>query len=217
VRRESPNRSAQEVRSELGVAENEKLLLVTTGGGEDGFHILSASVDALKRLSRRRRIKSVIVGGPELSQRSVRQIRIASESCPGVRVFDFLDDMISYMNAADVVVSMAGYNTVCELLTLGKKSVLVPRVTPVEEQKIRAERLARVPFLRTILPNELSATRLAQAIEEQLQAAEPGICPASVDMGALQRITEMLARNNWGTDTAGFELPAATRPEVVSQ
>ena len=43
---------------------------------------------------------------------------------------------------ADMVVSMAGYNTVCELLSFGRNAILVPRAEPVKEQLIRARLLA---------------------------------------------------------------------------
>ena len=217
VGRNAPARSRQEIRKELGVAEDEDLLLVTAGGGEDGFHILSASIKAVKEVSRKRRIQCLIVGGPELPPQRAKQIRAEAQLCQSVRVVDFVGDMVSYMNAADAVISMAGYNTICELLTLGKRSIVVPRVTPVQEQKIRAERLASVPFFRTIPPDELTAARLANAITEQLQAASTWTSSASfVDLGALQRITAMLTVCDSRIPLPGLELPHAPMTEAVS-
>ncbi len=60
--------------------------------------------------------------------------------------------MMSLMAAADVVVAMGGYNTVCELLTLRKRAVLVPRVQPGVEQCVRAERMAAMGLLRMVHP-----------------------------------------------------------------
>jgi predicted glycosyltransferase len=103
---------------------------------------------------------------------------------------------MSYMNAADIVVSMAGYNTICELLTLRKRSIVVPRVRPVEEQKIRAERLAGFRAFRTILPDEITPRILESAIEEELQLAQSRVpVPTCIDLGALPRITAMLQRD----------------------
>ena len=193
VAREAPARSRQEMRKELGVAEEEDLVLVTTGGGEDGFHILSASMKAIREVSRERRVKAWVVAGPELAPEQVKHIRAAAQSCAGVRVVEFVDDMMSYMNAADTVISMAGYNTICELLTLSKRSILVPRVRPVEEQRIRADRMANVPFFRTILPDALTPHLLARTMTEQLQAARSGLqMVGSIDMDALPRISAML-------------------------
>ena len=47
----------------------------------------------------------------------------AAQALPNASVQDFCDDMMSLMAAADVVVAMGGYNTVCELLTLRKRAL----------------------------------------------------------------------------------------------
>jgi predicted glycosyltransferase len=116
------------------------------------------------------------------------------------------------MNAADTVISMAGYNTVCELLTLGKRSILVPRVKPVEEQKIRAERMANFGAFRTILPDALTPDVLENAIAEQLQAARNN-APLStyIDLGALPYITTMLMA---GAPSSACRFGAAATPLV---
>jgi predicted glycosyltransferase len=43
------------------------------------------------------------------------------------------------IGAADLVVTMGGYNTVCELLSQKKVSLIVPREKPRREQLIRAQ------------------------------------------------------------------------------
>ncbi len=193
VAREAPARSREEIRRELGIAEDEKLVLVTTGGGEDGFHISCAAIEALKGLPVKARVKSLIVAGPELAPQRRQEIHAAARSCPGIKVVDFLSDMISYMNAADTVISMAGYNSICELLTLGKRAIIVPRVAPVEEQKMRAERMAGLDIFRVILPEDLTPAVLSGALIEQFARSQGDErhC-VGVDMGALPRISEIL-------------------------
>src|SRR5215469_2758977 len=75
VAREAPRRTRYDVRQHLGVAEDEEMVLVTTGGGEDGFHILSASLEALKQISQTRRVQALVVAGPELAPERAKQIR----------------------------------------------------------------------------------------------------------------------------------------------
>jgi len=41
VSRQHPTRSRSEIRKELSVAEDESLVLVTAGGGQDGYDLLS--------------------------------------------------------------------------------------------------------------------------------------------------------------------------------
>ena len=193
IAREAPSRSRDDIRRHLGVAEDENFVLITTGGGEDGFHVLSTSIEAMKTIPQTYRAKALVVAGPELAPRQATEIRTAAQSCSGVQVVEFIDDMMSYMNAADTIVSMGGYNTICELLTLGKRAIVVPRVTPVQEQKIRAERMAMLSIFRTILPDVLTPAFLGNAIVEQLGGPLGGVYPcAGLDLGALPRICAML-------------------------
>jgi predicted glycosyltransferase len=195
VQRQLPGRSRSEIRKQLGVREEENLVFVTAGGGEDGYELFSASVVATRRLAQRLPLKTLLVTGPELGAERTQAIHKATQSWDGLQVIEFTDDPMSYMNAADVVISMAGYNTICELLTLKKRSIVVPRVRPVEEQRIRAERLADFRVFRTILPDELTPRSLESAIEEELQLAQSKVpVSACIDLGALPRITEILQR-----------------------
>ncbi len=210
VQRQLPGRSRSEIRRELGVEEEESLVFVTAGGGEDGYELFSASLAATSSLARRLPLKTLLVTGPELGPERTQEFSSAAQSSDHLQVIEFTDDLMSYMNAADIVISMGGYNTICELLTLEKRSIVVPRVRPVEEQKIRAERLAGFRAFRTILPDELTPRILEDAIEEELQLAQStGPLSTRVDLGALPRITAMLQKEVSSTVSV-FE-PAAIR------
>lgn len=193
IQRELPGRSRVAIRKELGVDDTEGLVLVTTGGGEDGYEVLAASLTAASNLAKRRPVKTLLVTGPELRPAQSRSIQMAARSRAGLQVIEFTDNLMSYMHAADVVISMAGYNTICELLTLGKRCIVVPRVRPVEEQKIRAQRLGELSTFRIILPDELTPQLLESALEEELQPAGSEVpMSAPIDLGALPRITALL-------------------------
>jgi predicted glycosyltransferase len=63
---------------------------------------------------------------------------------------------------------MGGYNTVCEILALQKKAVLVPRVEPRLEQWIRCSRLDEMGLARTLHPSVATPQALWQAIDAAL-------------------------------------------------
>jgi predicted glycosyltransferase len=215
VQRQISGRSRSEIRQELGVEAEERLVFVTAGGGEDGYELFSASLAATHSLGQRLPVKTLLVTGPELGTEQTQAIRRAAQSRDDLQVIEFTDDPMSYMNAADVVISMAGYNTICELLTLGKRAIVVPRVRPIEEQKIRAERLAGFRAFRTILPDELTPRILEKAIGEELQLAQTTVPAATyIDLGALPRITAILQREA-STTVCGFE-PAAIREMLAA-
>src|SRR5205807_9716459 len=46
------------------------------------------------------------------------------------RVLVHVEDHLSHMNAADLVVTMAGYNSLYQLLRLRKKGLVIPRSGP---------------------------------------------------------------------------------------
>ena len=171
IQRDRGSRNCFEVRQELGIEPEEKLILVTPGGGEDGFKIIAAYVAAQERLQARYRIQSLVLCGPEMPEvhRETLRRRIGGNS--RIRFSDFTNNLMEYMNAADVVVSMGGYNTVCELLSLNKRAIVVPRVQPVQEQLIRVQRMGRLGLFKTIHPDRLVPEVLADLLAKELECA----------------------------------------------
>jgi predicted glycosyltransferase len=179
-----------QVRRSLGVASGEPLLLVTPGGGQDGYDLINACIEGLVALPASQRPRTHIVCGPEMDEAKRAAIAKATLALPNVSVQDFSDDMMSLMAAADVVLSMGGYNTICELLTLHRRAVVVPRVRPVQEQGIRAARMAARGLLSTLHPDELTPGTLWQALRAELAAvARRAPLPRLDSMHGLQRVT----------------------------
>ena len=191
LRRER-GRQVREHRSRFA-PEGERMVLVTPGGGEDGHRLVSTYVDALPAIGAGQRVRSVVVCGPEMSpaQRSATMDSVAQRT--DVSVIEFCDDMMGLMEASDLVVAMGGYNTVCELLTLRKRAILVPRVTPVQEQWIRAQRLARLGLMRAIHPEQLTAHALAETVREEIDCVN--VRPRAMyqlDLDGLERVRESI-------------------------
>ena len=69
--------------------------------------------------------------------------------------------------------AVPGYNTVMEVLSLRKPSVVVPFAQGGEtEQTVRAERLAAAGCLEMVAESELAPERLARAIERAASVTE---------------------------------------------
>ena len=114
-------------------------LLATVGGGVDGYPLLSRFVEALRL--RPLPLPAVVVTGPLMPAGRARPLRERAAGLD-VRVEQFREDMDSVIVGARAVVSMAGYNTVSELLIAGKPGLIVPGLRPTQEQMMRAEMLA---------------------------------------------------------------------------
>ena len=106
-------------------------------------------------------------------------------------LFRSTDDLASYITAADLVVSMGGYNTIGEILSLQRRAIVVPRIDPVEEQWIRARRMAALGLFTTIHPDQLTVPHLTQTLSQELRAHLPA--PGYLlDFNALPHITAAL-------------------------
>jgi len=179
--------SREAVRKELGVAAGEQLVLATAGGGEDGFALLRTYLEALTVAPATQR--SLVVCGPEMSEAQRAELAQLARRIPGVVLQAFSDDMMSLIDAADLVVCMGGYNTVCEVLTLGKRAIVVPRVRPVQEQWIRAQRMAQRGLLRALHPDSLSPQALGALVREELEALErPSRARTPLNMDGLENV-----------------------------
>jgi len=193
VRRAAGPETRGTIRRQLKLAEDDRMILVTAGGGEDGSSLIRSYLEGLTSPFSETSWKTVIITGPELAEGHKREVRRLADRSPHTRVIEFTDHMMSYMNAADVVVAMAGYNTICEILSLRKRAVIVPRVEPVREQKIRAERMARLGLFRMIHPANLTPRTLMEAVGNEVQALQT--CPhppASLELDALPRISALI-------------------------
>jgi predicted glycosyltransferase len=180
-------RDRSAIRKELHVESDEQLVLVTPGGGEDGHALIQTYVQALQLMPIGARIRSLIVTGPEMSEAQRNILRQSALRFPCVSMLEFTNDLPSYMNASDLVVSMGGYNTVCEILSLKKRAIIVPRVRPVEEQWIRADRMARLGLLTTIHPDSLTPQDLLRTVLVELGSDLP--LRPTLDLAALPMLT----------------------------
>lgn len=192
LRRDRGPQMREQIRRELQI-DDQPLVLVTAGGGEDGYHLLSTYLQGLKALHNDTRIRTLLVCGPEMSELHRRRIH-QSANHPGLTIQDFTNDMMGWMDAADVVVSMGGYNTICEILTMGKRAIIVPRVRPVQEQWIRARRMERLGLLRAIHPDELTPAGMMRAVAEELHTDK--VDPRSaydVDLDGMSRIANCVS------------------------
>ena len=86
--------------------------------------------------SKNKKVKAIISTGPFLQPDQIRSLRQKVRGLP-VSVEDLEEDAIYFMKRADLLVSMAGYNTTCEIMRFRKNAIIIPRPGPSAEQTIR--------------------------------------------------------------------------------
>lgn len=167
--------TADHLREKLGIGM-ERLVLVTAGGGGDGFHIINTYLEMLASLSMPAPFHSLIVAGPQMDVSEYQILeRYAAKISSPITLKVFTPYLSSYLSIADLVVTMGGYNTVMEIMGYGRRSIIVPRVTPRREQLIRAERLAARNLVCMIHPDELTAGRLLVEVEAGMKERNPAL------------------------------------------
>jgi predicted glycosyltransferase len=151
------------LRRKYGLPRSGPLILAAVGSGSDGYPVLAAARAAVRLLQARfTDLSMILVAGPFMSAHERATLEAGATSTCRVSAEA---DTFQLMAAADAIVSMGGYNSVCEALACARPLVIVPRVTHKIEQKIRAEVLAAHGLARWIHPKELSGTSLAAALE----------------------------------------------------
>jgi predicted glycosyltransferase len=167
-----------------------KLILAMAGGGADAFPLFDAILAALPTILTHRLCRLVLVTGPFLPRDQLAALRRRARDLP-VKLLSTVSDSLSHMAAADLVVTMAGYNTTAELLRVGTPGLLVPRAGPSAEQQMRASLLAQRGWLNWLPPASLSTDSMATAV---LAGLEPPIGPPPTppDLGGLERAARQL-------------------------
>jgi predicted glycosyltransferase len=114
-------------------------LLVTTGGGGDGEGLIDWVLRAYEH-DRLLPYPALLVLGPFMHSDRQGEFIARAAKLERVDTITFYNHLESLVARAAGVVAMGGYNTFCEVLSLDKRALIVPRTTPRLEQFIRASR-----------------------------------------------------------------------------
>ncbi|MEE4135409.1 MAG: glycosyltransferase [Desulforhopalus sp.] len=143
----------KKIRGQYSVMEGDLFILVTPGGGGDGAEMVDHFVDMHHYLPASLPVKSLIVTGPFMPRKRRETVQKKAKIF-GIKSIPFHPRMEDLMDAADLVVSMGGYNTVCEILSHRVPALIIPRETPRREQLIRAKCLNRLNLIDYICWHE---------------------------------------------------------------
>ncbi len=138
-------------------------VLVTGGGGKDAGDMMRAFVHALKEFNGELPFHAMISTGPFLPEKTLRELQLLAREL-GIKIADLGEDAIHFIARADLVVSMAGYNTISELMFLRKNALIIPRRGPSAEQTMRTQILARRGLFEWLHPDDLTPKAMAQNI-----------------------------------------------------
>ncbi|MGH8704499.1 MAG: glycosyltransferase family protein [Burkholderiales bacterium] len=186
---------------------NRPYLLVTTGGGGDG----EALIDWVLRAYEHDPLlpyPALLVLGPFMQPERQAEFMDRAARLKRVDAITFHNHLETLVARAAGVVAMGGYNTFCEVLSLDKRALIVPRTAPRLEQFIRTSRAAQLGLIAMLAddgryepavmaaalrnlprqnrPSEIVVPGLLQGLDNVARLVSPWIEPGAAE-GELPR------------------------------
>ncbi len=176
-------------RGPAAAGQTKARIVVAGGGGRDAFPLLVAALEALALIPEEERPDADIISGPLMDAELVQPLKKAAADL-SVRFMKSHPDIPALIAEADLFITMGGYNSIIEAVGAGCPALVVPRVGPSAEQRLRAECLAKRGIVEMIPANDADAIRLAGAIRK----VRPGTPrkTASLDLGGADRAAEII-------------------------
>jgi len=143
--------------------------LCVVGGGQDGFRLAENFISARLPAG----MSGMLVTGSMMPEAQRLQLKRLAAIFPEKRIVEFVAEPLKLLRNASRVVAMGGYNTLTEILTFHKTALIVPRVSPRQEQWIRASRLADMGLVDVLHPDSLTPQRLSDWLAQPRHFSDP--------------------------------------------
>ena len=168
---QEPVKPADKVLESLRIRDG-RFVFISAGGGADGVPLMSSYISAIRLLGPRADFETLMAVGANVSSQAYRMLESEAQGLP-IHLVPFTEDSVSCIVAADLVICMAGYNTISEVLYRKKRALVVPRDGPSAEQRIRAELFGKRGLLDVLDPTELTPEVLAERVLACLRTGLP--------------------------------------------
>ena len=180
-----PLKSSVVQRESSPIKDTPFKILVTAGGGEDGFFIFDSFLKVIKKMEDEN-IFCTLVLGPLMSAQN--RIKLEEEAVrldmKHVQFLSSTTELTELIEKNNLIIAMGGYNTTAEILVSGKPAILIPRAKPREEQRIRTRIFGQMGLVWDIQPEEPIEMRLQEIIKAALEGKKPsrkGSVPLNVN------------------------------------
>lgn len=165
---------------------SDKLIVASIGGGNVGSELLFAVASAFESLRLDQRAHLQLFCGPYCDEERYRGLQKLAG--PSISVDRFTDHFPAWLEAADLSISMAGYNTCMNLLKAGIPALVYP-YKQNREQRLRAVSLGTKAPITVLEENDLAQKVLAEHMLRQL--ARPRGRPDINLNGAVETVRQL--------------------------
>jgi predicted glycosyltransferase len=181
--------AGQRLRKQMNMDDGETLIVASAGGGNVGVPLLAAVIRAFGQL-KRGNCRLQVFTGPFMDPRDFDDLKKMAPA--KVQVDRFTADFGSFLAAADLSVSMGGYNTTMNILAARVPALLWP-FSRNREQGLRARRLADRGLLTVLQDSDLQPDRLAALVDHKL--ADPNRPDVRIDLDGVANTVRAI--ENW--------------------
>ncbi len=153
------------IRQQLKLSTEDKLVVASIGGGNVGKELLQATAAAALLLHEKKQIHFHLFTGP-YSDPGL-QDKLQSHESDHLHIHSFCDNFPEWLQAADLSISMAGYNTCMNLLEASIPALLYP-FAQNREQRMRVAAFRDSCDFTLLEAADLSPEKLVELICEKL-------------------------------------------------
>lgn len=149
---------------------NKPAIVVSVGGGRFGHELLECVVRAASILETKIPHQIQVFTGCFIPEAKFLELQESTQNTNNLNLKKYTNNLLAYLKAADLSISMGGYNTTMNILTTGVRSMILPFTGNGDrEQTIRAEKLEKLGVLRVIYPKDLQPDIFAEKTIAHLQ------------------------------------------------
>ena len=157
--------SKEAARESIGLDRHVPVVLIF--GGSQGARTINEAVSDMLSQGRLKDIQLIWMTGTPYFRQAERSI---TESPTPVKLFRFIDDMVTATAAADLIVSRAGASTAAEIALMGKASILIPYPHATDNHQEKNARTFQDAGAAILLPDsECNGNSLAKNIDQLLR------------------------------------------------
>jgi predicted glycosyltransferase len=147
--------------------EGTPLIVVSIGGGRVGYELVECAIKASGQLTSSLPHRMVIFTGPYMSEKEYSTLQQLVRGKPYIALKRYTNQFLSYLNSADLSISMAGYNTCMNIVSTGVRALVLPFMgRGNQEQLIRTRKLEEHGKVIGLDPHKLDSDYLMKTIEE---------------------------------------------------
>ena len=153
------------LRQELNISSEQKLIVASVGGGRSGVKLLTSVLDACELLHHGLNFRLEVFSGPFMENEEFEVL--AARAGPGIRIQRYTRRFLDYLYAADLSISLAGYNTCMNLLVTRVPALVYP-YSRQREQPLRVDKIKNLLPMKILNADDVRPERLSDYIIQML-------------------------------------------------